>query len=407
MYIQKRLLGLAILLLATGFGFPEKGAAQEVAGYIGLETRIFPESPLYSDQDLSGFSLYFEPELTTEFGEGNHTIRFTPFLRLDQHDSRRTHVDIRELYWLHYRDNWDLKIGIQKTFWGVTESQHLVDVINQTDFIEDLDGEEKLGQPMVNFTWIRSWGILNFYLLPGFRERTFPGSDGRLRFQVPVEDDAVVYDSGAEQFHTDLALRWSHFFGNFDVGVSHFYGTSREPAFRFRDNSQNSDIIQAYFLMNQTGLDLQYTKGGWLLKWESIFRTTQGEEFFAFTTGYEYTFSNVQNSGLDIGVLTEYLFDGRPQNEVIPKLPPSLFDNHLFAGTRLAFNDIQSTAILAGGVYSIEESSLFLNLEAERRLGDRWKAELQLRAFLNTSQNELLHAFRNDSYLQLDIRRYF
>ena len=32
-------------------------------------------------------------------------------------------------------------------FWPQTESAHLVDVINQTDFLEGLDREKKLGQP--------------------------------------------------------------------------------------------------------------------------------------------------------------------------------------------------------------------------------------------------------------------
>ena len=52
-------------------------------------------------------------------------------------------------------------------FWGVTESQHLVDVVNQTDLVENPDGEEKLGQLMVNLTVARSWGTLNLFVAPG------------------------------------------------------------------------------------------------------------------------------------------------------------------------------------------------------------------------------------------------
>ncbi|MDD7885073.1 hypothetical protein [Flavivirga sp. 57AJ16] len=35
----------------------------------------------------------------------------------------------------------------------MTESNHLVDIINQTDAVETFDGEEKLGQPMVQLSW--------------------------------------------------------------------------------------------------------------------------------------------------------------------------------------------------------------------------------------------------------------
>ena len=60
------------------------------------------------------------------------------------------HGDIRELAYVHASDDWELRLGIRKEFWGVTEFQHLVDVINQTDGVEDFDGEDKLGQQMVN-----------------------------------------------------------------------------------------------------------------------------------------------------------------------------------------------------------------------------------------------------------------
>ena len=47
-----------------------------------------------------------------------------------------------------------MRLGLRKVYWGVTESQHLVDVINQTEGVENLDGEDKLGQPMLNLALI-------------------------------------------------------------------------------------------------------------------------------------------------------------------------------------------------------------------------------------------------------------
>ena len=54
-------------------------------------------------------------------------------------------------------------MGIDKVFWGVIESRHLVDYINQTDGVEDVDGEDKLGQPMINLGLQRDWGDLIFF----------------------------------------------------------------------------------------------------------------------------------------------------------------------------------------------------------------------------------------------------
>ena len=70
-------------------------------------------------------------------------------------------------------------------FWGVTELRHLVDIINQTDLVENLDGEQKLGQPMVQLTLLKDWGTLDFFAMPYFRERTFTGPDGRPRPRSP------------------------------------------------------------------------------------------------------------------------------------------------------------------------------------------------------------------------------
>jgi hypothetical protein len=119
-------------------------------------------------------------------------IRIAPFLRLDSLDDERTHFDIREAYWRNLWESWELTVGFNRIFWGVTESRHLVDVINQTDQVEDIDGDEKLGQPMIQLITDRPWGRLEAFALIGFRERTFAGPDGRLRTPLPVDNNAAV-----------------------------------------------------------------------------------------------------------------------------------------------------------------------------------------------------------------------
>jgi len=32
-------------------------------------------------------------------------------------------------------DDWELTTGVSKVYWGVMEAVHLVDIINQTDFV--------------------------------------------------------------------------------------------------------------------------------------------------------------------------------------------------------------------------------------------------------------------------------
>ena len=81
------------------------------------------------------------------------------------------------------KSNWS-KQGV----WGVTETNHRVDIINQTDFTEGFDGEEKLGQPMIKISFERPWGLLDVYALLGFRERNFSGTKGRLRLPLSINE---------------------------------------------------------------------------------------------------------------------------------------------------------------------------------------------------------------------------
>merc|ERR1739841_167694 len=107
----------------------------DIAGQLNLEHRQFFSDGLQG-QGKGQSSLVLQPEFYWEQEEGNGSFTFTPFYRLDSEDDERTHGDIREALYLTYWDDYELRAGVGKVFWGVTESAHLVDVVNQTDAIE-------------------------------------------------------------------------------------------------------------------------------------------------------------------------------------------------------------------------------------------------------------------------------
>ena len=151
-------------------------------GDAGAELRYFFQEPRWPGQsDDAAGSVHANLEARWRSESGNQRASFKLFGRLDSVDEKRSHADLREAYWAYEGEDWEILLGANKVFWGVTESRHLVDIINQTDLVEDIDQEQKLGQPMVNLLLQRDWGQLDFYLMPWFRERTFPGIDGRLR----------------------------------------------------------------------------------------------------------------------------------------------------------------------------------------------------------------------------------
>ena len=170
-----------------------------------------------------------------------------------------------------------------------------------------------------------------------------------------------------------------------------------------RTNADGEEILNPHYdLIDQSGLDLQYTKEGWLWKLEAMTRTGHGRLFGAFTGGLEYTFYQIADSEMDLGVLAEYQFDDRGG-----QAPATFADNDIFAGLRLTFNDIQDTAILGGVSVDNNTQSTFMFLEVERRVGNSWKVEVNTRLSTNIKYNSPEAAFKKDDYIQVRIARYF
>jgi hypothetical protein len=378
------------------------GAEAEFAGSTSAEFRFFPENPQFADQDDRKLepSLAIEPEFRL-FWE-RERLTFIPFLRYDPADHEgRSHGDIREFSLYLERDDWDLTAGIGKVFWGVAESRHLVDIVNQADLVENSDEEDKLGQPMVNLNLLREWGTLGVFVLPGFRERSFPGDEARLRGPLHVDTGRPIYESAAEDGHVDAALRYKHVIGDFDLGLSYFHGTSREPELVQSVGSDGRVVLRPrYEIIDQVGLDLQATMGEWLWKLEAIHRSGHGDPFAAAVGGFEYTLFGVADSAADLGLLAEYHYDGRGEDA-----PATIFDNDIFLGARLALNDTDATEFLAGVIVDQKEGEVLALLEAERRITERWFAELEARFFLNADRG--LQPVQDDGHILLRISRYF
>ena len=365
-----------------------------------FEYRFFWDDAQFLGQESHFPAISLQPELSLDWDEGYKSVNFTGFFRLDR-DSKRTHWDIRELYYQNAVNNWEINIGLKKVYWGVTESNHLVDIINQTDQVETFDGEQKLGQPMINFTYFSDkLGNFEFFYLPYHRKRTFGGEDGRLRFGVVIDQDDLGYESSKEEWRQDLAFRWSHYFGITDIGLSYFYGNGREPFFSIDDTTGSFDAF--YPVIHQMGLDIQLTHNAFLWKLEAIHRMSELQDFTAIVAGLEYTFSNVNGKGLDIGVLAEYLYDSRGE------LAITALDNDIFIGTRFALNDEDDTSILFGGIVDVDKNSQLYFVEFSRRIAKDLTLELESRIFNGIDSREfILTNFMNDSFMRISVSKYW
>ena len=384
----------------------QSGWDQEMDLDVGFQTRSYAHTGYDGQSQFQpsvSLSYHYRATLSTA-----DSITFTPFARYDAEDDDRTHADLRELYWSHVGEDSDLHVGVRQVFWGVTEFKHLVDVINQTDFVENIDGEDRLGQPMVNLSVVRDWGIVDFFVLPYFRERTFPGEDGRLRFAYPVDRDAE-YERGAGKGQVDYAVRWSHRLGPLEWGIYQFEGVGRDPLLVPELRANGAVVLRPHYdAADQTGLDAQAVLGDWALKLEAMSRRSFGERFNAATAGFERTFVGALGRA-DLGLVVEYMYDQRGDDAF-----DTILERDVALGTRFRLNDVSDSQALLGFIWDTETEEFLVQLEASRRLGDSWALFLESRIFDGADDDPFTAAsdfktapFQRDDYVQLELTRFF
>ena len=388
---QYALIGLVSCLTAL----PAAALEIEVDGNVELEARLFPDEGALPAMEQNFMAIAGELELGLYSRDNTHAIIVKPFGRYDQHDHERSHADLREAKYRYVNNAFALTIGADKEFWGVTEFVHLVDIINQTDNVEGTDGEAKLGQLMVKASYASPYGTFTAYALPHFRIRQFADPEtGRPNYGFTVDDETVHFESGETSGDArrvdDYALRYKHSIGAIDIGLSYFDGTAREPQLLLAapPSAGRQAVMQAFYAYRrQAGLDVQATLGPWLVKLEALQETqnyfqgalpTLTSPFEEVTTnratgGIEYSFYNVFNSGTDVGLVAEYMWDERELDA------PHPFANDFGIGLRWTANDVQSTAVLIGTIIDLDSDSSVISLEAERRIGSNFKAIVEAR----------------------------
>ena len=404
---------LLLPALATG-AHADDGFVEfvEVTGRLSPETRLYPETAAYPGQRSHASGLVAEMTLYMEDEDGR-SITVTPLYRYDAGDPDRSHGDLREAFLLLYGDlgddEWELRLGFDRVFWGVVESRPLVDIVNQTDLVENPNEKTKMGQPMAHVTWAGDWGALELFALTWHRERTFSGRHGRLRAGLVVDHDLTSYESADEEWHLDLAARFSSSFGPVDIGLSVFDGTSREPT--LLPTLAGSEFVLAPFYeqITQFGLDTQVTTGSWLLKLEAIHRAGaqnrrldqqlryEEEDYAAFIAGGEYTINGVWDSDADLSLIGELARDGRG------RWATNAFENDILLAARLGLNDEQSTEFTVSVLESLDNSTRVLSAELKRRLSENWSLHVEGTAYFDVDETDVIYEVRRDSFIGVNL----
>lgn len=337
-------------------------------GVCALDVTVGVESNLYLEekfQDKSASFTYFLNLKDETYLDDYQRIGVEVNLYDDDIGHLQRKVNVGELKWSYYANAWEINAGIDKVFWGVLESENLVDVINQRDYIRDSDGDFKLGQPLVNFRYIDGLGTFDLYVMYGSLPRSFANTGQLLSLPIPVDNNDPVYESSAEDRRVDGAIRYFNMVGDLDIGLSHFSGTSRTPLLVL-DSSGGPEalkFIPFYPVIGQTGVDLQYILSDFSFKFETIYQHSILGSHFSTGLGVEYPFLSVFDSKFDINLFFEYLYDDRGDDA------DGALEHDYVTALRFTWNDEHSTVTTLKTVYDDNNNESVIIIEHSQRVG--------------------------------------
>tara|TARA_B100000767_G_scaffold269436_2_gene291273 strand:+ start:4283 stop:5569 length:1287 start_codon:yes stop_codon:yes gene_type:complete len=392
-------------------------SAIETRQSISVEFKQFINSSATIDHDNDG-SLSWQGNYRKSWqnnqGQLTNELTIAPILRYNSQDNQRSKVDFKSLNWNYIQPNWELRTGIRTISWRTTEAVNLVDIINQADASANVDDEDKLGQAMLNWIWLNDTFSFELLALPFFRERIFPGDEARLRGSYTINTDRSEYESSAGSNRIDAAMRLVILHDQWEVAISHFSGTSREPIL-FSSHSQ--ELTPFYPIIEQTGLQLEYAAENWLWKLEAISRggfnlpaelmLASGQQLHRYSSaalGFEVTLPPLFNSNFDYSLLAEYLWDQRRNTSLA---------NDAFIGLRIGFNDVQGSEFLFGSIIDLDRQEYLTFIEHSYRNNSNGKIDLTVRLFdapgnaLSRAAETDFFELHNDDYVALSYTQYF
>jgi hypothetical protein len=202
--------------------------------------------------------------------------------------------------------------------------------------------------------------------------------------------DDFEYGSSDKRLRPQWAARYQTLlFESFDAALYYFHGYRRFPLFlpvlpaaaTAGSVIEGAPILTHYYApLHQGGLTFQGALGNWLLKgetamirYEQDIRARDGgtvDPWFAYTTGFEYTFYAPWKENQDLGAIMEFIGDtdaGKDESRLDGFRP---FRSHVFTGFRYAFNNAGDRSLLGGVFLDYLEGDVLYRLEyAERFLG--------------------------------------
>ncbi len=105
---------------------------------------------------------------------------------------------------------------------------------------------------------------------------------------------------------------------------------------------------------------------------------------------------------MDLGLIGEYVFDDRDNGWL-----PTVYENDIMGGLRLAVNDMADSTLLLGVIRDLDSGSTIIALESSRRLGESIRLNLDASFFIDMDYSDPAYAMAKDDFIKLEMVWYW
>ena len=361
----------------------------EVTTSIVTSYAVFPNSsPLSFDSDL-----IVELKAVGQHEFADWTLEYDIVARKSRNDKGKNIVEARQFVIGRPIGEVDVYVGNRQLFWGVTESNNVVDYVNQKDAAAGRSSENKLGAPSVSFEFYPGDAEFQYVYMPVFREQTFNDQFAHPGLGLSLNSAEFSVEKG--NLAGDHAFRYSNSFGALDYGISGFYGTARDPILSVDINGRATPYYPEY---RAFGVDLQYTGDSTLYKAEIAIGEQDAVATSAYVVGVEKTLYSVGTSDWDLGILIETQYDDRPQ---------AVSKRFYVGGVRFTANNANDTNALL--LYSQDETGKQESyvMQFSHRLRSGVTLEAEYIDYFSSEAALPFHNLMDDTSLTIGVGVYF
>lgn len=445
MYLTR--LSAVILMATTGMVTAEETGSFRLSGRLDAGARYFSDDGLYLGQSEAGSYPFVSLSLEGGVDVGSGSLAFD-FSGLYDEDNGRSYFNIAKLYYYQSFDNADFLIGFDTENWSVVESRSVVNVLNPRNLSDSILTDAQLGTPMVTGNYYTDIGTFSGHVLLGFIEPNY--GDERSRFRAPIipDYDNPVFEEGSGK-NIDFALRYTTNFnigdGAADFSINYFNGTSRsavcttdgvtpsncigilasipggpgsgaseEELWAWLEANATDTLMTTastftvpelrplYQHIQQVGTTFVYARNDLQLRFEGVYRESNGHDQVSAVVGGDYTFNDVTSDGASLTLALEYLYDDRD-----PEMGFSIFEDDVFVGAAYRWNNHLDTRMDFGVIHDLSSQANLFTLGFYSRLNDRLGVSLNATMVDVNGWNDPLSFAKNDSFVEFYLSTFF